>query len=87
MKKIIFLFLLLILISGCMYVPPGERECVDDSDCVFESCCHPTECTLIDFAPDCSDIFCTEECASGTLDCGGSCACIDGKCAGQNYFQ
>ncbi len=55
--------------------------CVRDSDCVPKTCCHPSACVSIKNSPDCSDLFCTMECAPGTLDCGqGSCLCIDGKC-------
>ena len=57
------------------------NECVIDSDCVPETCCLSSACVSIKNSPDCSDLFCTMECAPGTLDCGqGSCLCIDGKC-------
>ncbi len=55
--------------------------CEEDGDCVAATCCHPSECVHVSLAPDCSDVFCTEECAPGTMDCGcGECACIDGEC-------
>jgi len=66
---------------------PGETKCVKDEDCVPDSCCHPTGCTLKSNAPLCDTMMCTEECAAGTLDCGGSCACVDGECVGQDYFK
>ena len=57
------------------------NECVRDSDCVPEVCCHSSTCVSIKNSPDCSDLFCTMECAPGTLDCGqGSCLCVNGKC-------
>ena len=55
--------------------------CVTDADCVVATCCHPFACVSITEKPDCNDIFCTQECAPGTLDCNqGYCACINGKC-------
>ena len=58
-----------------------ERECVNDYDCVPAACCHPSSCIALDNAPFCDDIFCTQECAPGALDCGqGFCSCINGKC-------
>lgn len=61
--------------------PPAEGGCASDSDCVPASCCHPTECTAKENAPDCSGTACTMECAPGTLDCGaGKCVCDSGNC-------
>ncbi|MFO7567033.1 MAG: hypothetical protein R6X02_30595 [Enhygromyxa sp.] len=59
----------------------GDQACSSDADCVPAQCCHPTSCVPASQAPDCSDVFCTEECRGGTMDCGqGHCACQDGIC-------
>jgi len=58
-----------------------DGECAGDSECVPATCCHPKECVPKSQAPDCSDIFCSQECVPGTMDCGqGSCKCVEGKC-------
>ena len=54
--------------------------CEQDSDCVPAGCCHSRTCTPRAQAPDCSDVMCTQDCQFGTLDCGGSCVCTDGRC-------
>ncbi|AKT37219.1 hypothetical protein [Chondromyces crocatus] len=59
----------------------GSEPCQSDADCVPASCCHPTACVAKASAPECGDIMCTQECRKGTLDCGGACLCVDGKCA------
>ncbi len=64
-------------------LPP---ECDEDSDCVKAQCCHAADCIIKEKAADCSRIMCTMECMPGTLDCGGRCACIAGRCTGQNFF-
>ena len=67
---------------GQTEVPSGAAECVTDADCVKASCCHADSCVPVGQAPDCSDVFCTQDCQPGTLDCGqGSCLCQNGKCA------
>ncbi|MFH1711232.1 MAG: hypothetical protein ABH840_02895 [Nanoarchaeota archaeon] len=59
-----------------------EKECVKDEDCVPVSCCHASSCVAGSEKPDCSDIFCTQSCEPGTLDCGqGSCKCLKNKCS------
>ncbi len=63
-------------------LPP---ECDEASDCVPAQCCHAGDCIIKEKRPDCSKIFCTEECRPGTLDCGGRCACIAGRCTGENF--
>ncbi len=56
-------------------------ECILDSDCVSASCCHATSCVPKAEAPDCSTVFCTQECVQGTLDCGqAECKCVRGEC-------
>lgn len=64
-------------------LPP---ECDEASDCISAQCCHAADCIIIEKRPDCSKVFCTQECMPGTLDCGGSCACIKGRCTGQNFY-
>ena len=55
--------------------------CIEDSDCVPVSCCHPNECVIKEKAPECKTTFCSQVC-SGPLDCGaGSCGCVNNKCA------
>jgi len=74
------------IIIGVLAFMPSTNDgitgmCVQNSDCVPAQCCHPTSCVHIDFAPDCTDVACTMECAPGTMDCGqGYCACVDGNC-------
>jgi hypothetical protein len=55
-------------------------ECVVDSDCVSATCCHSSICVSKNSAPDCKGIMCSQYCKPDSLDCGGSCSCIDGKC-------
>ena len=88
MNKLFFIFLLLLL-SGCVVKPPAivSGFCSSDDDCVRASCCHATACVSVDQAPRCDDIFCTEECVPGTLDCGGYCTCENNKCVAKNLFS
>lgn len=62
----------------------GEKvqgECAKDEDCTKDACCHAKGCVSLEKAPKCEDIFCSQECAPGTLDCGqGSCKCVNNKC-------
>ena len=68
--------------SGDVDAPDGD-ECSLDSDCVPKICCHAASCVSVDDAPDCSNLFCTDECVEGSLDCGqGSCECVNGVCEG-----
>ncbi|MBW3004988.1 hypothetical protein KY310_04100 [Candidatus Woesearchaeota archaeon] len=65
-----------------MVRPPSYASgfCNSDEDCVPSDCCHATGCVSKDQAPKCDDVFCTEECREGTLDCGGRCVCDNNKC-------
>ncbi len=55
--------------------------CESDADCVPAECCHPSACVNKEFAPDCSNVYCTMECRPGTMDCGqGYCACVNHTC-------
>ena len=90
--KFVSLFLMagVLLLAGCYHTlaPYGDNttnkttdvECQTDSDCVPASCCHASACISKDLAPECSGIACTLECKSDTIDCGGGCACVNGKC-------
>lgn len=74
------------IIIGVLIIMPSfntqnEEMCMQNSDCVPAQCCHPTSCVPREQAPDCTDVFCTMECAPGTMDCGqGYCACDNGNC-------
>jgi hypothetical protein len=60
---------------------PEHLVCSSDDDCIPEGECHPTSCINEDFIVRYSDMFCTTECAPGTMDCGqGSCICHDNEC-------
>ena len=61
---------------------PKQEECQTSSDCVKNSCCHATGCVPKYAQPYCEGIMCTQECAAASLDCGGSCECIEGSCTG-----
>lgn len=56
--------------------------CESDADCLPDACCHASACTHASKAPTCDDVACTLECRFGTLDCGGRCLCLAGRCAG-----
>lgn len=57
------------------------ESCETDEDCVKATCCHASECTYKNNAPDCKLTFCTQECVPNTLDCQqGSCQCINSQC-------
>ena len=80
MKYLIIISLALLLITGCS--TPPEVECINDSDCIPAQCCHSAECTASYNAPNCSGIYCTQECVPDTLDCQqGSCICDNGICS------
>jgi hypothetical protein len=58
-----------------------QPDCTEDLDCAEAQCCHPTSCVPADEKPDCSDSFCTMQCAPDTMDCGaGSCKCVNQVC-------
>ncbi len=69
------------LLSCTFQEVPGEKKCRSDGDCVPASCCHANDSVNVKFAPDCSEMFCTLECAPETLDCGqGEIKCVEGQC-------
>lgn len=56
-------------------------QCTADADCVAATCCHAKAAINKDYAPDCSGIFCTQECVPETLDCGqGEIKCVESAC-------
>jgi len=59
---------------------PTDIACSSDADCMPNACCHADSCVAAGDAPTCEDTVCTMDCKAKTLDCGGSCACQDGKC-------
>jgi len=80
---LIIVFVFIVFIAGCKTsdVAVKEKECSQDADCVPAGCCHANSCVAASKAPSCDGIYCSMECAPGTLDCGaGNCICQDGKC-------
>ena len=64
-----------------------KANCQSDSDCIPEFCCHSSTCVNLKNKPDCSGIFCTQECMPGTMDCGqGRCVCVNNIC-GVEWIQ
>ncbi len=74
------LIILLFFLVSCTNLPP-EKQCTTASDCVPAQCCHATEAANANYAPDCTEMFCTAVCEPGTLDCGqGDIQCLSGEC-------
>ncbi|UJR80231.1 hypothetical protein [Sandaracinus amylolyticus] len=73
----------LVVSAGCeaARVEPTEIACESDADCVPAECCHADACGAASDAPECDGEACTLECRAGTLDCGGRCLCLEGRCA------
>ncbi|MBS3148512.1 hypothetical protein J4219_06500 [Candidatus Woesearchaeota archaeon] len=61
---------------------PPQKECDTAVDCAPSTCCHATTCGPLFAKPSCEGVMCTMNCAPGTLDCGGSCGCVEGRCVG-----
>lgn len=87
MKKLIFVLFLFLFLIGCVSdkkVPPSleieDAVCFVDEDCAPAQCCHATSCVPKADTPNCEGTFCTEECRSGSIDCGGACLCQAGNC-------
>jgi len=60
---------------------PENLRCEVDSDCVPAQCCHAISGINKDFAPDCKEIVCSQECEPNTLDCNqGAIKCVSNKC-------
>lgn len=86
MKKLLLVFV--VLLASCASVSVQQNSgCSADADCVPSSCCHSSSCVSKNNAPDCSGMFCTQVCTAGTLDCGGSCACVNKKCVAKNLYE
>ncbi|MFN2375883.1 MAG: PrsW family intramembrane metalloprotease [Candidatus Binatia bacterium] len=62
---------------------PLSESCWFDFECVKNSCCHAEACAHRLAAPWCRSSYCTMDCRPGTLDCGGRCACREGRCTAQ----
>jgi hypothetical protein len=72
--------------NGNESVAKPEGFCSADSDCIKDTCCHAKSCTNKENAPSCKGIMCTAFCEPETLDCGGSCKCVNNKCEGVELF-
>jgi hypothetical protein len=59
----------------------SDAACESDADCVPDACCHAASCTHASATPACEGVACTLDCQFGTLDCGGRCLCLAGRCA------
>lgn len=74
--------------SKCMNVNKNTfPECSADADCVPVSGCHPSSCVPKLERKNDGPFICTQNCAPGTLDCGGSCACESKRCVAKNLYQ
>ncbi|VVB65509.1 Uncharacterised protein [Candidatus Gugararchaeum adminiculabundum] len=56
------------------------RKCSTNADCVPQDCCHSMKCVNSKYAPVCDGVMCSQDCRSGTTDCGGGCACLNNLC-------
>lgn len=63
--------------------PVQTSACTTDDDCVPADCCHANSCTIKEDGPDCAAVSCSAECVGQTMDCGGFCACQNGKCVAE----
>lgn len=78
----------LVTLAGCGAVSGSPLNkaagaaisCKTDAECVPATCCHSNSCVHVSLKPDCDATPCTRICEPMTLDCGGSCACVEGKC-------
>jgi len=86
---LLILFIIFLIYSSIQFNKNGESEddvkkgseCVVDSDCVPEICCHAASCVPKERAPDCGNLMCTMECTPNSMDCGeGRCGCVNGYC-------
>ncbi len=86
MKKIIQITLIISLLitlflASCTSSIPPEKQCSVNQDCVPSKCCHADDAVNKANAPNCNDIFCTQQCKPGTLDCNqGKISCVKGEC-------
>jgi hypothetical protein len=79
---VIFVIIFTAIIALQFKIQSTSKDyCVENSDCVASTCCHPGACVNKNYAPNCAGVFCTMECRPGTMDCDqGYCACINNKC-------
>lgn len=86
LKIIIGVVLLIVFVSSCAPVSKEdgvliEKQCIQDSDCVANECCHAKDAVNKQYAPDCKSVMCTMSCEAETLDCGqGKVSCGQGEC-------
>jgi|GEM_PF-1610390 len=74
--------------NNCMIVNNNTfPECSSDANCVPSDCTHASSCVTKSNAPKCEGVFGTSECRQGTLDCGGSCACVAKRCTAKNLYK
>lgn len=85
---LVSVFLLLVFLLGLFFYfnykynsdLDSKKYCSSVEDCVPASCCHSEDVINKKFAPDCSNVFCTEVC-SGPLDCNlGRIECVKNIC-------
>jgi len=77
---IIIILIILLIVVIYFIVKNNKINNNKDISCVPATCCHATECVLIEQAPNCSKTICSMVC-SGPLDCGaGHCEFINNKC-------
>lgn len=82
-RHLIWFLVFSVILTACATKPsvPAEKFCESDADCVPAQCCHPDDAVNKDYAPDCSEVFCTMECRPGTIDCGqGEIRCVEKEC-------
>ncbi len=88
---IVFVVLLILVISVSAVIMfdkssyKNDEEatdfCISTEDCVPEPVCHPTACISSYKSQEYKQVYCTEVCIPGTLDCGqGSCLCVNNRC-------
>ena len=76
----VLVVLLLLFIVACTPPIDVKEQCAADNDCVAAQCCHATAAVNRDFAPNCHGLLCTQDCVSGSADCGGKIQCQHGRC-------
>ncbi len=83
---IIGLLVLVVLVVSCesnseKISVSVEKQCLQDSECVANICCHAKDAVNKQHAPDCKSVMCTMSCEPGTLDCGqGEAKCVEKQC-------
>ena len=84
MNKVLPVLFAILLLVACANQAPtssSKKSCFVDSDCVPAACCHASHAVNKEFAPKCAGMFCSQECAPGTIDCGqGQIKCVKNEC-------